>query len=170
LLAVLWRLRHGHFWVQACGTALVVYLAILLPVLGFVPMSFMRFAMVADHFQYPALPALAALAGALAAGAIEYTQSRPLRPAVVAACCLLLIVLAGLTAQQCETFAEFKKALEIKPDFARAHYQFGLALAGRNQFDEAREHFKRGLDSALAENDKLLAAAIQAEIDKLSQE
>ncbi len=156
LLAVLWRFRRGNSSVQACWIALVVYVAILLPVLGFVPMSFMRFAMVADHFQYPALPALTALAGALAAGTIEFFRSRPSRsaidlgrPVVAAGCCLLLVLLAGLTAQQCKTFKDaetlWNDTLAKVPNCWLACYNMGNALVARGQTDEAIALYRKTL-------------------------
>jgi protein O-mannosyl-transferase len=196
-LAVLWRLRRSGQWAQACWLGFGVYVLILTPVLGFVPMSFMRYALVADHFQYPALPALAALAGALAIGGIKFCRSRSsanLGWAIAAACCLLLVAFGVLTRQQTgafkdsltlwndniakdpncslphfnlgialasrgqvvEAIAHFRKAVEIKPDYADAHNSLGLALAGRGQVDDAITHYRKALeiepDHALARN------------------
>ena len=41
--------------------------------------------------------------------------------------------------------ADFQKALEIKSDFAEAHYNLGVVLASRGQFDEAIAHFQKAL-------------------------
>ena len=39
-----------------------------------------------------------------------------------------------------------KKALEIKPDYAEAHDNLGMALAGRGQVDEAIAHYQKALE------------------------
>ncbi len=45
-----------------------------------------------------------------------------------------------------EAIAHYRKALEIKPDYAEAHNNLGLALAGRGQVDEAIAHFRKALE------------------------
>ncbi len=62
LAAVLWGLRKkiGRGWLAA----LVIYVAMLLPILGFVNVFFMRYSLVSNHWQYAAMPAFCAVAGA----------------------------------------------------------------------------------------------------------
>lgn len=64
LAAAAWALRRHDR--AATFTALATYAAFLLPVLGFLDIGFMKYSLVADHWQYGAIPALAALAAALA--------------------------------------------------------------------------------------------------------
>ena len=45
-----------------------------------------------------------------------------------------------------EAIAQYRKALEIKPDYAEAHYNLGIALAGRGQIDEAIDHYRKALE------------------------
>ena len=45
-----------------------------------------------------------------------------------------------------EAFTDFRKALEIDPDYALAHYSFGVTLAGRGRLDEAIVHYRKALD------------------------
>ena len=45
-----------------------------------------------------------------------------------------------------EAIAHYRKALEIKPDYAEAHNNLGLALAGRGQVDEAIAHYRKALE------------------------
>ena len=45
-----------------------------------------------------------------------------------------------------EAIAHYRKALEIRPDYAEAHNNLGLALAGSGQLDEAISHFQRALE------------------------
>ncbi len=62
-LALFW-LRRGN-WGRAPLFALACFLIMLLPVFGFVDMAFMRFSLVADHFQYAAMIGAVAFAAAL---------------------------------------------------------------------------------------------------------
>jgi tetratricopeptide (TPR) repeat protein len=44
-----------------------------------------------------------------------------------------------------EAIAHYRKALEIKPDYAMAHIGLGSTLAGRGQLDEAMAHYWKAL-------------------------
>ena len=62
-----------------------------------------------------------------------------------------------------EAIAHYRKALEIKPDFAEAHNNLGSALASRGQVDEAMVHYRQALkikpDYAEAHNNLGVALA-----------
>ncbi len=40
----------------------------------------------------------------------------------------------------------FRKALEISPDYAEAHYNLGNAFAGLGRIDEAVAHYRKALE------------------------
>jgi tetratricopeptide (TPR) repeat protein len=61
-LALLWIRRAA--WGRGPFLAAAGFVVMLLPVMGFVDMSFMKHSLVADHLQYPAMAALLALAAA----------------------------------------------------------------------------------------------------------
>ena len=69
-----------------------------------------------------------------------------------------------------EAVPHFRKALEIRPDFADAHNNLGIALASRGQWDEAVPHFRKALeirpDFADAHNNLGLALASRGEFDE----
>ncbi|RMG46500.1 MAG: tetratricopeptide repeat protein [Acidobacteria bacterium] len=44
--------------------------------------------------------------------------------------------------------AAFRKALELKPDYAKAHLQLGYALLGLGEMAEARQHFEKFVELA----------------------
>lgn len=143
LLALLVYYQHRWNWTQACWLALGAYILILTPVLGFVPMAFMRLALVADHFQYPALPAVTALLGALAAWAIRRQRAAALAPGFVAA------ALAFLTAQQAAAYRDdetlWRATIRQNPQAWAAHSNLGKALADRGNLDEALDCFNAGI-------------------------
>ena len=69
-----------------------------------------------------------------------------------------------------EAIAHYRKALEIKPDDAEAHYNLGNALAGRGQVDEAIAHYQTALelkpDYADAHNNLANALAGRGQVDE----
>ncbi len=69
-----------------------------------------------------------------------------------------------------EALVCYRKALEIKPDFAEAHYNLGVALARRGQVDEAIAHYRQVLkikpDFADAHNNLGNALADRGQVDE----
>jgi Flp pilus assembly protein TadD len=45
-----------------------------------------------------------------------------------------------------EALAHYRKALEIKPDFAEAHFNLGVLLANSGRMDEAIAHYRKALE------------------------
>ena len=171
-----WRCRDG--WGQGALFALGYFSVMLVPVLGFLNIYFMRFSLVADHWQYFAIIGPIALATALIIR----------KPAAGAA---LLLVLGVLTWKQCGVYAnaetlwqatlrqnpncwmahynfglvlfqegrmddamsQYEQTLEIKPDYAKADNNLGLALAQTGRMDEAIRHFQAALQSEPANTD-----------------
>jgi protein O-mannosyl-transferase len=134
LLALLW-LGRRRTWDRACLIALGTFLVVLAPVLGFVPMSFMRLSLVADHFQYPALPALTALAGVLAAWAIGRHRAAALAAGAIVA------ALAVLTMRQAAVYHDeetlWRANIRQNPDAWMAYGNLGRLLTERGEMAEA---------------------------------
>ncbi|MGA2255165.1 MAG: tetratricopeptide repeat protein [Thermoguttaceae bacterium] len=72
--------------------------------------------------------------------------------------------------QVVEAIEHYKRALEIKPNFAEAHCDLGNALVGRGQVDEAIGHYRRALeirpDYFEAHNNLGLALAGRGQVDE----
>jgi tetratricopeptide (TPR) repeat protein len=45
-----------------------------------------------------------------------------------------------------EAIAHYRKAVELKPGFAEAHFNLGVALADRGQVEEAIAHYQKALE------------------------
>lgn len=153
LAGAAWAIRSRS---RAPLAALLLYLAGLFPALGFFDVFPFRYSYVADHFQYLAsIPALAALAAALAVAA----RRLELRATVAAALGAALVVpLAVLTSRHAASFvsseALYRSTLERNPAAWLAHNNLGLVLAERGRLAEARAHFEaaRRLAPAVAEH------------------
>ncbi len=101
LIVIVGAVIRGRQWARPLLMGLGCAFIMLLPVLGFIGMSFMKFSFVADHLQYVALPVLIALV----VGLIAYALRKA--PVVIAPIVALCIVtgLGILTYQRAGLFA-----------------------------------------------------------------
>jgi tetratricopeptide (TPR) repeat protein len=163
-----WRWRRG--WGRGLFFGLAYFVVMLLPVLGFLNIYFMRYSLVADHWQYFAIIGPIALAAAIIR-----------RPVVAAA---LLLALGALTWKQCgmyakvetlwqttlrlnpncwmahgnlgdrfaqlgridEAIAQYQQALEMKPDLEEARRNLGVSFSKLGRMDEAISEYKKALE------------------------
>jgi tetratricopeptide (TPR) repeat protein len=129
-----WRCRRR--WGKALFFGLAYFVVMLLPVLGFLNIYFMRYSLVADYWQYFAIIGPIALAAAIIR-----------RPVVAAA---LLLALGALTWKQCGMYANvetlWQTTLRLNPNCWMAHYNFGNALLQNGSADEAIVHFQKALE------------------------
>lgn len=167
-LVLCWRLRRS--WSRAVFFALAYFVLLLLPVLGFVNIYFMRYSLVADHWQYFAIIGPVALAAAWIRN-----------PALAAA---ILLVLGALTWRQCgdyvdeetlwqatlrlnpecwvahgnlgdmlaqkgmadQAIGQYQTALRLQPDYAVGHNNLGIALGRKGRTDDAIAEFQRAVE------------------------
>lgn len=172
LAAILWRFRRG--WARPWALALGAFLVNLFPVLGFFNVFGMRYAHVADHWQYLACLPIFALAGGLLATAPEWiARARPAfaggaRAAVGAIGTLALVFCAWLTWQQSGAYVDratlWRHTLEQEPDSLIAHNNLGSQLLDERRYAEAIAHFRRAieLDPSLPEPYLNLGNALDA--------
>ena len=133
---------------RALSFGLGYFVLMLLPVLGFLDIYFMRFSLVADHWQYFSLIgviALVAAGGARASGLLG--KGRALL--VPALCAALLLVLGLLTWRQSGIYADsetlWRASSRKNPKAFMVHNNLGLVLLGKGQVDEALAHFEEAL-------------------------
>jgi protein O-mannosyl-transferase len=156
--AVLWRYRKS--WSRTLLFAWGFFCVVLVPVMGFTDVYFMRYALVADHYQHIAIIAAIALGSAL--WSVWHRLARGwVRRTAIAAAVAALGTLAFLTWQQSgqyrDEFTLYDDTLKKSPDCWMAHINLGMALIGVGRLQDAKDHFHQALrikpDSVAAYND-----------------
>jgi tetratricopeptide (TPR) repeat protein len=153
-----WRCRRR--WGKALFFGLAYFVVMLLPVLGFLNIYFMRYSLVADHWQYFAIIGPIVLAAAIIR-----------RPMLAAA---LLLALGALTWKQCRMYADaetlWQTTIRQNPNCWMAHLNLGAALDEKGKVDEAIVQYKETLkinpDDAKAHNNLGLAFFRQGRLDE----
>lgn len=152
---ILWctrqRIGAGPF------VAVATFILALAPLLGLRDFHFMRFAYVADHFQYLASIGLIALAVATIAGAVARLGA-PRAGALLAGA--LVIVLILLTSRQAAIYRDegalWRHTLANDPRAWGAHLYLGIFLAKQGDRNGALEHLRAAVglqpDDAFARN------------------
>jgi tetratricopeptide (TPR) repeat protein len=141
---VLWWQRGG--WGRAPFAALMYFVALLLPVLGFVPFYYLRYSSVADHFQYLASMGIIALVIGTAAHALTAWRSRraPGWPGTALAA-ILLVLLAVQTWRHSAVFHDeysvWHDAVHKAPGSWIAHAMYATALTQCGKVHAALEHY-----------------------------
>jgi tetratricopeptide (TPR) repeat protein len=143
LFALLWAGRRG--WGRPLLFALTYFVLGLLPVLGFLDIYFMRYSLVADHWQYVSLLGIAALAGA----GLARLGAR-LGPAAGGAVGAALVAVLGVaTWRQQAPYRDVQSlwtdTVAKNPDAWLAHNNLGGMLLLSGQPAEAAAHFEAAL-------------------------
>jgi tetratricopeptide (TPR) repeat protein len=144
--AVLWRYRKT--WSGPCLFAWIFFCVALLPVMGFTDVGFMRFALVADHYQHIALIGAVALAGA---GWSAWR--RKLKRSAIASANLVAIATVGillfLAWRQNGIYTDavtlYKAALVKNRDCWMIYDNLGEMLFNAGRFKEAEENLEQAL-------------------------
>lgn len=146
LFAACWLYRRG--WGKSLLFGLGYFVVMLLPVLGFLNIYFMRFSLVADHWQYFAVIGPISLAAAgLTAARDFFGGTKPfLGPAL---CGTLLVMLGVLTWRQSQTYTDsvtlWRTTTARNPSSYLAQYNLGCVLLPTGRADEALVHFQKAL-------------------------
>jgi tetratricopeptide (TPR) repeat protein len=128
--------------------AVLCYVALLFPVLGFLNVYPMRFSFVADHFQYHASLALLALISAAAAQWFPGLRRRP--RLVMVAALPVLVLLGSLTWSRCLVFRDamslWTDTLAKNPAAWIVHTNLGDLLEAQGRRREAIDHYHRAIE------------------------
>jgi len=150
VLAMGTALMVGGLWftraasLRALAWALTAYGLLLLPALGLIKMSFMRYSPVADHFQHLALPVIVATvvcgSEALLQRAGWFRKPRGVLFTAVA------VILFGLSWQRAGLHSSngllWQDSLAKNPASGASHNVYGAWLEKMNRFAEADTHFQ----------------------------
>jgi tetratricopeptide (TPR) repeat protein len=141
--------RAGPTLARGGAFAWGYFLVMLLPVMGFTDVGFMKFSLVADHYQHLALIGIAAFAAAALATWIRGSPG-VWRPFSYGACVAIVGLLGTLTFLQNEVYADaqmlYTTTLELNPESSLAHNNLAILLSKNpSGIPEAIEHFERAL-------------------------
>jgi protein O-mannosyl-transferase len=144
--AILWLYRKT--WSRPILIAWVFFCAALAPAMGFTDVFFMRYSLVADHYQHIALiPVIALLAAGFSlwrrkAQGAAYRTANTLAAAAVA-------ILASLTCLQSAQYSDeitlYTATLEKNPNSWMVHNNLGIALSQLGQEEKALAEFEESL-------------------------
>lgn len=143
---VCWRYRQR--WGRPCLSGLGYYVLVLFPALGFVNIYFMRFSLVADHWQYYSIIGLIALVvGAGTYVAQRIGQRGRSFGTVVAA--VVLLLLTTTTWSQIRIYRDldtlWQDTLARNPGAWLAHNNLGRMLQDRGDMPGAAAHYEQAL-------------------------
>jgi protein O-mannosyl-transferase len=145
-LGVCWCYRRR--WGKAVLLGLGYFVVMLLPVLGFVNIYFMRYSLVADHWQYFAM---IGPIGLVTAGLMEVWGRCGGGRCWVGGTMggALLLALGVMTWRQARVYTNLETlwvaTLERNSSASMAHNNLGTLLLGRGQMNDAIAHFERAL-------------------------
>ena len=151
---VCWVYRRG--WGKSLLFGLGYFLVMLLPVLGFLDIYFMRFSLVTDHWQYFAFIGPIALAAAGMTAAKRVCGAIMPFPGSIL-CGVLLALLGMLTWQRCCIFTDstslWRATASRNPGSSLVQYNLGCVLLETGDLEEATARFQKALqaDPGLAE-------------------
>ena len=172
VLAGCWHFRR-RWWGRPALFALGYFVVMLLPVLGFLNIYFMRYSLVSDHWQYFAIPGPIALMAAALTTAWKSRGKANARLGIALGGALLL-ALGALTWKQIHIYANeetlWQDTLAHNPACWMAHNNLGLVFLHKGQTDEALREFQATLrlkpDDGLAHNNLGLAILNQGQTDE----
>lgn len=146
----LWRWKSAAQLATAALAAWLFYLVNLFPALGFSNIYFMRYSLVADHWQYTALLGLTPLAVGLAGAWLQ--RSARESPLLAAAPGVLLLALLGANTFAYATVFSghneqiWRDTLAKNPTASLAEHNLGLILFERGEYSTALAHFQRAAE------------------------
>lgn len=146
LIMIAWRYRHS--WGRPLLFALGYYIVTLAPVLGFLDIYYMRYSLVADHYQYVSIIGVIALASGAVTHAVTRLQPGRRRLYMIGAVALVL-ALGAASWRYCEAFYDaetlWRDTLRKNPRAWLAHGSLGNILISRGEVDDALVHYAEAL-------------------------
>ncbi len=142
VMALLWWLRR---WCKGVLVALVYFVVMLFPVLGFFTMYYHLYSFVADHWLY--VPIIGLLA--LLAGGAEFLSRRWARGVVPVIVAILVIVLGVMTWKHNGVYSDnirlWKDNIAKYPDHFLPYFNLGYALDNQGFYDDALANYEKSI-------------------------
>jgi tetratricopeptide (TPR) repeat protein len=142
---VFWRFRKG--WGRPFLFGLGYFVVTLLPVLGFINIYFMKYSLVADHWQYTSLVGIIALI--VGTGTYVFHQRTALRPIGIITAIAVVGVLSGLTWKQSQAYQNedtlWKDTIAKNPDAWLARAALGYSMATQDDLSGTVSQFSEAL-------------------------
>lgn len=141
-------LRYQRRWGRAFLFGVGYFIVTLFPVLGFFNIYFMKYSLVADHWQYTSIIGIIALLVGLGSYAYNSWWKAPRQLAIIVV--FILIGLLSLqTWRQCHIYKDsetlWRDTISKNPDAYLAHLNLGVLLAHQGNFKEAMRHYSEAL-------------------------
>jgi tetratricopeptide (TPR) repeat protein len=145
VIAAGWRYRRQ--WGRVILGGFGYFVLLLMPVLGFVNISMMRYTLVADQWQYFAIIGPIALVAGGVTWAMRHAGKEIAFP--TAACCALLVTLGVLTWKQSSLYANpatlWQATVQANPESFLAHSSLGSLLFRSGKTAEAEAEYETAL-------------------------
>ena len=169
-LVLFWWHRKG--WGKPFLLALGYYAVTLLPVIGFLNIYFMKYSLVADHWQYTSIVGIIALTAGLWAW-LSNRWEGVLRIVATAMAVVLVGLFSVLTWKQGLIYADeeilWRDTISKNPAACIAHNNLGIVMAHQGRLKEAIIHYSETLrikpDYAKAHNNLGTALAKQGRLE-----
>ncbi len=143
--ALLWRWRRT--WGRGPAVAALFFVAVLAPMLGFIPLFTFYYTFVADHYQYLACVGPIALVAGVATHFSEKWRINPFARSAPAF--VILLALATLTWRHAGAYQNletlWRDTLAKNPASWMAHTNLGRLLTARDSLTEAETHYQAAL-------------------------
>lgn len=140
---------HKKTWGKPFLAGIGYVIITLFPVLGFLNIYFMKYSLVADHWQYTSIIGIIALAVGLIAHKYK-NWHEPYRRLVLIVAILVGFTLSLLSWKRAETFAQpetlWRDTLDKNPACWMAHDMLGAYLSEKGQWQETIRHFQKALE------------------------
>jgi protein O-mannosyl-transferase len=146
--AILW-LRRDNAWCRPLLLAWVLFCVALLPALGFADVGFMKYSLVADHYQHISILMVMTLVAATC-GDWYGKQVRGARRLMAGVAAVVAVgLMALLTFRQGLLYSDpvrlYEDTLAKNPDCWMAHNNLAAAFIDLNEFDKAIVHCQQAL-------------------------
>jgi tetratricopeptide (TPR) repeat protein len=142
---LVWRRHTG--WGRPALVAWLCFAAALVPVMGLVDIYFMKYALVADHYEYVALPAVLALAAA--GWARWYADSPAARAPAALVAATVVAALAFLSWRQAQLYQNlatlYPAAAAANPESWSLRYDLGTLRLSQGRYDDAQAELEASL-------------------------